>query len=122
MDYMNKLFKQHPFIYKISGKYYAFGNRVCAECTLNMPTLDLRFDRYCDACVENVTQGEARDIFAKVKSAAELVRDRVGACEKPEIEIEKFGFTDSEIKELEHQIDRYIDFWRNYKLNDFSWT
>ena len=57
-----------------------------------------------------------------MKSAAELVRDRVGACEKPEIEIEKFGFTDSEIKELEHQIDRYIDFWRNYKLNDFSWT
>ena len=77
MDYMNKLFKQHPFIYKISGKYYAFGNRVCSECTLNTPTLDLRFDRYCDACVENVTQGEARDIFAKVKSVAELVRDRV---------------------------------------------
>lgn len=25
MDYIDKLFKQHPFIYYIGGKYYAFG-------------------------------------------------------------------------------------------------
>ena len=118
MDYMDKLFAQHPFIYKISGKYYAFGNRVCAECKKDIPTLELRYDKYCKSFNEPVSQYEANDIFRKLKFAA---NDEIPS-ENSKDEIKKFGFNDSEMKELKKQIDKYIEFWNKYRLQDFSWT
>ena len=73
MDYLDKLFSQHVFIYKISGKYYAFGIRVCAECKMNIPALELRYNRY-----------------------------------------------DLEMKELKNQVEKYAEFWKKYKLYEFS--
>lgn len=122
MDYMDKLFAQYPFIYKISGKYYAFGNRVCAECKKDIPTLELRYDKYCKSFNEPVSQYEANDIFRKLKFAAEFVGNDEIPSENPKDEIKKFGFNDSEMKELKKQIDKYIEFWHKYRLQDFSWT
>ena len=122
MDYMDKLFAQHPFIYKISGKYYAFGNRVCAECKKDIPTLELRYDKYCKSFNEPVSQYEANDIFRKLKFAAEFVGNDEIPSENSKDEIKKFGFNDSEMKELKKQIDKYIEFWNKYRLQDFSWT
>ena len=31
-DYIEKLFKQYPFIYKIGDRFFAFGTGVCSEC------------------------------------------------------------------------------------------
>ena len=122
MSYIDKLFNQHPFIYKISGKYYAFGSMVCAECKINIPTLELRYDRYCKAFSEPVSQYGANDIFRKLKFAAELVKSNEGECIKPKEEINKFGFSDLEMKELETQVNKYVEFWQKYKLYEFPWT
>ena len=110
MDYLDKLFSQHVFIYKISGKYYAFGIRVCAECKMNIPALELRYNRYCKAFNESVSQHEANDIFKKLKFIAEFVRDKAGECEKPK----------EEMKELKNQVEKYAEFWKKYKLHEFS--
>lgn len=119
MDYMKKLFNQHPFIYKINGKYYALGGRVCAECKIDIPTLELRYDKYCKAFVEPISQSGANDIFRKLKSVAEFIKDQEGECENPQEEIKKFKFTSLEMKTLENQVEKYIEFWQKYRLRDF---
>lgn len=119
MDYLDKLFSQHVFIYKISGKYYAFGIRVCAECKMNIPALELRYNRYCKAFNESVSQHEANDIFKKLKFIAEFVRDKAGECEKPKEEIKEFNFNDLEMKELKNQVEKYAEFWKNINYMSF---
>ena len=67
-----------------------------------------------------MSQHEANDIFKKLKFIAEFVRDKAGECEKPKEEIKEFNFNDLEMKELKNQVEKYAEFWKKYKLYEFS--
>lgn len=119
MDYIEKLFKQHPFIYCISGRYYALGSYICAECDMKSITLESRYRRYEESINEELTSLEAWKIFHRLIFKAETLRDEIGFCVDPQNEILKFHFSDDEMKELEMQIDRYLDYWHKYSLKDY---
>ena len=117
MDYIEKLFNQHPFIYLIGGKYYAFGSYVCAECDMRSVTLESRYREYEESISKNLTKEEAWKIFHRLIFKAECVRDENGYCDNPKKEILKFQFNDEEMNELKFQVERYITYWRKYSFH-----
>ena len=119
MDYIEKLFKQHPFIYLIGGKYYAFGSYVCSECDMRSVTLESRYKEYEDSINENLSTKEAWSIFHRLIFKAECVRDENGYCNEPQKEILKFKFSDDEMNELKTQVERYIAYWKKYSFNTY---
>nr|DAJ05007.1 MAG TPA: hypothetical protein [Bacteriophage sp.] len=119
MDYIEKLFKQYPFIYFIGGKYYAFGSYVCSECDMRSVTLESRYKEFEDSIKEELTQKEAWKIFHKLIFKAECVRDEHGFCTEPQKELLKLQFSDSEMDELKFQVNRYVEYWKKYSFADF---
>ncbi len=119
MDFIEKLFKQHPFIYRIGGKYYALGSYVCAECDMRSVTLESRYKEYEDSINENLSTQEAWKIFHRLMFRAENVRDETGYCSEPQKEILKFQFTNEEMSELKSQVERYVTYWKKYSFSAF---
>lgn len=119
MDYLNKLFAQHPFIYHIGEKYYAFGAYTCYECDMRSITLKSRYKEYEQSINEEISDRDAWRIFHKLVFKAECIRDEKGYCDKPQEEIKKFQFNDMEMQELKVQIDNYIAYWKKHSLSSF---
>lgn len=119
MDFIVKLFKQYPFIYYIGGKYYAFGAYVCSECDMRSITLESRYRKYEDSINEELSPKEAWRIFHRLIFKAECVRDEKGYCNETHKELLKFQFSDTEMTELERQVERYVEYWKKYSLGDF---
>lgn len=119
MDFIKKLFSQHPFIYYIGGKYYAFGNYVCAECDMQNVTLESRYKEYEDSVDKNLSKKEAWKIFHRLTSRAEFVRKKNGYCFEPKKELMKFQLNEEEMKELKLQVERYATYWKKYSFSDF---
>lgn len=118
MKTMEEIFKKSPFIYYIGGRYYAFGTGVCARCNSEICSLESRYKCYVDNCNKDLTQQQAFEIWRRVVSAAEYVEQKQGTCFKPEEEIAQFGFSNEEIKELEKQIEAYINFFKKHNLQN----
>lgn len=91
MDFIEKLFNQHSFIYCIGEKYYAFSTGVCAECDKRSITLESRYREYVNGLGEELTQREEW----------------------------KIQFNNDEMNELKMQVDRYLEYWKKYSLKDF---
>ena len=119
MNYIEKLFKQYPFIYHIGERYYAFGSGVCTECGTSSLSLERSYKTFEENLNLNLTQKEAWNVFHKLVFEAENVREKCGFCDKPQTEILKFSFDEKEMNELKSQIERYIDYWQKYSLKDF---
>lgn len=119
MKIIEEVFKKYPFIYYISGKYYAFGTGVCAECNSGSCSLESHYKRYINNYNEDLTQEQAFRIWHSVVGEAECVKHEQGICLKPEEEIVKFVFSNEEIKELEEQVEAYINFWKKYNLKEY---
>ena len=119
MDYIEKLFKQYPFIYFIGGKYYAFGTGVCSKCDMKSVMLERRYKTFEESINKNLTTDEAWGIFHKLIVEADGVRDDNGLCTNPEKEILKFNFGETEMNELKMQVERYIDFWQKYSFHTY---
>lgn len=119
MNYIEKLFKQHPFIYHIGGKYYAFGAYVCYECDMHSITLESRYKEYEESMSMELSDKEAWRIFHRLIFRAECVRNERGYCNKPQDEILKFQFSDEEMEQLKLQVDNYITYWKKYSLSSF---
>lgn len=117
MDYIEKLFKQHPFIYRISNKYYAFGAYVCYECDMCDITMEMRYEEYEESINKNLTTKEAWRIFYRLIFRAKCVREEKGYCDNPQKEILKFKFNDDEMNELKSQVENYIAYWKKYSFN-----
>lgn len=115
MNYIEKLFKQHPFIYKIDGKYYAFGNNVCSKCNNRSVSLEAKYNTYVQNSGKQPESLEAWKIFHALMFEAEIIRDKNMICDCLE-EFARIGFDEQNIKELEQQIDRYIDFFQRNHL------
>lgn len=114
MNYIEKLFKQHPFIYKIDGEYYAFGNNVCSKCNHRSASLKSKYNTFVQNSGKELESLEAWRIFHAVMFEAEFIRDKSKVYDCLE-EFTRIGFNEQNIKELEQQIDRYIDF---FQIND----
>lgn len=116
MDYINKLFNQHPFIYYINRKYYAFGVNVCAECGGNSAFLESRYKAYEESIKNNVTDEEAWRIFHKLSCEASGAETKSIVHAKEEFA--KLNFSEEDIKELTKQIERYRSYWLEHHLGD----
>lgn len=118
-DYIEKLFKQHPFVYKIGDRFFAFGVGVCSECLrFDRDGLEYRYNHYCDSIDTDMSTESAWYIFRKLSIFGELIKQDDGPCLNPEEKIKEFNFSEQEMSELEAQIDRYVKYWVNYGLAD----
>lgn len=120
MNFVEKVFKQHPFIYCIGGKYYAFGTGVCSECDMKSVLLESRYRKFVDSIDIDLKDCEAWEIFRKVSFEAKCVMDDGNVCTNPEAEIVKFGFSENEMNELKKQVDRYVDYFTKHRLYIYS--
>ena len=119
MDYIEKLFKQFPFVYRINEEYYAFGTGICAKLDESSVLLKSRFNRYIASLTVDILDSEAWEIFRKVMSEANWKKDNLGYQGNEKKEFDKLGFNDLEIKELESQIQSYIDFYKKHNLKEY---
>lgn len=76
MDYIDKLFKQHPFIYYIGGKYYAFGVNTCTECNGKSVLLESRYKKFEESLKDDLSDEEAWRIFHKLSCEASSTEER----------------------------------------------
>ena len=120
MDYIEKLFKKHPFIYYIKGKYYAFGTLTCAECDGKSLLLEHRYKDFEENLKSDLTDVEAWEIFHKLSFEASIYRKKDGECVKIKEEFLKFGFDEDDIEELKSQMERCVEFFKKYELNQFT--
>ena len=119
MDYIEKLFKQYPFIYRIGGKYYAFGTGVCVECDCDSVLLENKYSDYESSIHKDLTVEDAWRIFHKLIFEADYMKDKNAYCTSTKEEFYNFHFSDDEMNELKMQIDRYIKYWEKYSFNTY---
>lgn len=119
MNYIEKVFKQYPFIYFIGGRYYAFGTGVCSECDTDSILLEKRYIDFEDSIGQDLTTEDAWGIFHKLIVEAEYMKDKNEICVYPEKELLKFHFGENEMNELNEQVERYIDYWKKYKFDKY---
>lgn len=120
MDFIEKLFKKIPFIYYVNGDYYALGSLTCKRCGEKYVTLPVHYKRFIDNLDEELTQLEAWKLFHKVEMDADFVREMEGKCIKPEEEFLKFEFSEEEVKEIDAQLERWVDFFKKYNLKEYT--
>ena len=120
MNYIEKLFKQKPFVYKIQDEYYAFGTGVCSKIPYGKYiTLESRFQNYLDLCDGNGSREEAYDAFLWLASVAETERDANTAGAHPIASFNRMPIEPEEITDLNQQIDQYIKYIHDYKLSEY---
>lgn len=119
MNYIEKVFKQYPFVYCIDDDYYAFGTGVCAKLDDGSVLLQSRYERYKNALSKEISREEAWDIFRKLVSEATWKKDNLGYQGNDLNNFMKLNFNEEEIKELERQVKSYIDYFQKYNLKDF---
>jgi hypothetical protein len=118
MDYIDKLFKQHPFIYYIHGKYYAFGVNTCAECDKRSVLLEDRYREYEDGTKRNLEESTAWEIFHKLSVEATYFKETDESLRVKE-KFAELNFSEEDKRELSNQVKRYVDYWGKYNLSQF---
>lgn len=121
MNYIEKVFKQYPFLYFISNSYYVFGTGICYKVNEKVYDIQKRYDLYLNGLNEKISQEEARKIFKKVVGISTNIRDEIGIETYPLKKFSDFHFNKKEIEELEKQCKQYVDFFRKYHLGDFEY-
>ena len=76
--YIEKLFKQYPFVYRINNEYYAFGTGVCAKLNDGSLLLQSRYERYKKSLLEELSKEEAYKVFRVSISEAKWKKDSLG--------------------------------------------
>ena len=59
INYLEKLFHQHPLIYCIGGEYYAFGSGICAKCDTDSGFLESIYTSFIENKEKNMSQKDA---------------------------------------------------------------
>lgn len=119
---LDELFKKYPFIYKIKGRYYAFGEGICScyshdpECS----TISSAYYNYESQWDKEISDWDAFLIYKKVVSNAEALGesehdDHFHLKEK----FAKMDFDENDIKEIEKQYNRMIDFFTKHRLGGY---
>jgi len=116
MDWIKKLFGQHPFVYLIDGKYYAFGTNVCAEFNNGSVLLKSRYERYLMALDKKVDEDEAWDVFHELVAEASALRCQNEGVENTLTKFNKMNFDQRQITELAKQVQQYVEYYVDNKL------
>ena len=119
MDYIEKLFKQYPFVYLIDDCFYAFGTGVCAKVGNDRILTASHYSMYIKASNTSVEQYDAWRIFHKLVMTAESVKDENGFNGEVMKDFTKLGFTENQLKQVEEQVQRYIDYFQKYRIKDY---
>ena len=119
MDNIDKLFGQHPFIYHINGKYYAFGAGVCAECDGNSALLERRYKDFEDSLGIKLDDKEAWEIFHKLSAEASFAGKKSEERIRTKECFDKMNFSEEDKTNLKKQIDRYRKYWKEHHLSQF---
>lgn len=119
MNYIEKLFKQHPFIYLIDDCYYAFGTGVCTRIESNRITLPSHYDKYIKVFEMNVERYDAWEIFHKLMFIASSIKAEKGYNGEVLKSFNEFNFNENQLKEIEKQVQRYIEYFQRYELKDY---
>ena len=110
MNYIEKLFKQHPFIYFIDGCYYAFGSGTCIKLDDSSILLKPRYDAYIASQNEDLKQYDAWCIFHKLMAEASAAQNKEGYKGNGMLLFDKIEFTKDQIEELSNQVKQYVDY------------
>ena len=116
MEFAEKVFGHHPFVYFIDEKYYAFGKGICSEFDNGSVLLDSRYKRYLSALNENIDDDTAWKIFHKLVFEAEALRSLKGIEYDTAEAFGKFNFGNIQLTELEKQRKQYVDFYQKHNI------
>jgi len=119
MGQIEKLFNQHPFVYKVDDCYYAFGTGVCARIEGNKITLPTHYDKYIKAFEINVDRKDAWRIFHKLMFIASIIKGEKGYNGEVLKSFNEFNFNENQLKEIEKQVQRYMEYFKRYELKDY---
>lgn len=104
-DYIEKLFKQYPFIYKIGDRFFAFGTGVCSECLKqDREGLKYRYKRYCDNVDVEMDRETAWKIFRKLNVIGEIIIQEEGPCYNPEEKIKELILMKKKWQSWKHKL------------------
>lgn len=122
MNYIEKIFKQYPFIYSVNDQFYIMGSYICQKIDEKYrKDILIIYNYYKSNRDLELTQKEASKIFRKVVNISNIVRIEVGMKMYPNDEFKKYNFSEEEIKEFEKQCKEYIAFFRKYHLEDYEY-
>lgn len=127
---IEKVFKQHPFLYEIGGNFYILGVGVCRKLDVVSDLTKERYRQFSKKTDKELTQDEAWNIISAVLSEARSIM-----CKEDGSDLEKgqkinrtfselknklmsYELNEKEMQELDAQIKRYADFWEKYNLSD----
>lgn len=117
---IDELFGKRPFIYFISGEFYAFGTGVCARCNLNgtYVTLPTRYTTYIEAKRIKISDADAWNAYRRLVSVAEAVKNDVEHTQLT-AKFEKMGFTVEEKEEINIQLRDMVKFFKEHNLVEY---
>ncbi len=116
MDYLKNLSNQHEFIYFIGGKYYVLGWRACVECDYDKNNIEYAYSQYCENVCEDISDEFAYKLFYRLNTRAITICEQQGRCNDIEQEIKKYNFDECEMKELQEQMDKYLNFFVDHHI------
>lgn len=116
MDFLENLFKQHPFIYCIDEKYYVFGTGVCVQTDCDIAKK--RYSWYVEAIADsNIQSDKAAYIFRNVVSVASTIQGEKGYATSILLEnFENFNFNADQLKTLQLQVEYYVKFYQKHSI------
>ena len=118
-DYIDKLFKQYPFIYLIDDEYYAFGSGVCCKVPDGFSSLPYRYKEYIRCGSNNCERLQAWKAFHSLMNIASTIKDEKGFEFRPEDTFRTFSFNELSLCELVKQIESYKQYFQKYALMDY---
>lgn len=119
----NELFKKRPFIYLVDGRYYAFGEGVCAKIpytvdnkSINPITLPDVYNNYLEILNDNANSFDKWQIYYKLNGYAETVMTNIGHKKVKEKDFNSFKFTENDLLSIQKQLNTMV---KMFKDNDF---
>lgn len=116
---VDKLFKIHPYIFKIKDEYYAFGTGVCKKYTdeyENKKDINEKYLAYKSALQNHkISFDEAWKSYYSINSIAEDAKNSSEHIHLEELFAE-LNFSDKEKNELQNQLELFVSFFNKNGL------
>ena len=129
-EVIEKVFKQHPFIYKIGMDFYVLGVGVCRKINSASDLTKRKYKSFWEAVDKGLTQKEAWSIIKGILFDAKTIMEKEDGIdiedgkeidrtyEKLRKKLLGFNWNEKEKQELEIQVKKYNDFWIKHHISD----
>ena len=101
--FLEDMFHQYPFLYKIKDDYYIFGQDIC-KCYCNHVLL-LRYEEY-EKALDDENEEIAIETYVKIRKMCKAI-ENMNCNHHPYQEFLKYSFGQSEIESLREQVEIY---------------